>query len=135
MYDYAHYLGEYEDHKPSYVGMMDMKMPFSIDQPTNYSQIFQYDSDLNLMMVNPLMGYPRTYYDPSRENQMIQSPAENMMMFNSVPGSSMSHYTQLIHKPMSYTQYPMNISSISSQLGTPQVKDREDDDLVHDKMV
>ncbi|KAM5564310.1 agamous-like MADS-box protein AGL82 [Rosa sericea] len=138
MQDYEHYLGEYEDQKPSYVSMMDMQMPFSIDQPTSYSQTLQYDSDLNSMMTNPLMGYPSTYYDTSGASQMIQSPAENnqnMMMFNSVPSSSVSHYAQLIQKPMSYTQYPMNISSISSQLGTSQVKDREDDDLIHNKMV
>ena len=136
MQDYAHYLGEYEDQKPSYMSMMDMQMPFTIDQPTSYSQMFQYDSDLNSMMTNQLMAYPSTYYDPSGANQMIQSPPENLAMFNSmIPSSSMSHYTQLLQKPISYTQYPMNLSSISSQLGTSQMKDREDDDLIHNGTV
>lgn len=137
MQDYAQYLGEHEDQKPSYVSMMDMHMPFSFNHPASYSQMLQYDSDFNYpMMTNPLMGYPSTVYDPSGANQMIQCPAENFMMFNNVPSSSMSHYAQLIQKPMStYTQYPMNISSISSQLGASQVKDHEDDDMIHNKMV
>ncbi|XP_050365638.1 MADS-box transcription factor PHERES 2-like [Argentina anserina] len=134
MQNYAHYLGEYEDQKPSYMSMMDMHMPFS-DQSSSYSQMFQYDSNLNSMMTNPLIGYPSTHFDTSGANQMIQSPAENMMMFNGVASSSMSRYSQLIQKSLSYTPYPMSISRISSQLETSQVEDGEDNDLIHNKTV
>ncbi|XP_050365765.1 agamous-like MADS-box protein AGL82 [Argentina anserina] len=127
IYDYAHYHGEYEKEKPSCVGMMDMHMPFSLDQPISYSQMFQYDSNLHSMMTDPLMQYPSTYYDLRRENQMIQSPAENLIMFNGTPSSSMRHEAPLIQKPLSYTPYPMNISSVSTQLGTSEVKNSEDD--------